>query len=447
MNQTSYEFLASHQEWENKTLQDDKQMSKLPLWGTDYNCWTIKAQLLKSLSVLFDDKKHKQDALDVYETKVDGLAFAGIHSTEKNWIRFSTPDPTLLDCLPTGTVLIKVDIELIQPFFSRDDCSYYPTDNVLKRHKIFDNPYYPASSIKGLLRWAYRVSNGTNTFDENGKRLFGLAEDGKSDIDDPQSSIQGLIRCYPLYWEGNLGIQTINPTNREEGKGTGGTLPINYEVVKPGARGTLYFLLPNLPERGLSNKQLEIFLDTLYYLLNFGSLSAKMSAGWGSVTVKNCNAAIKGMSLPEQISEEEKKALEIKKEKERQQQLEEQKKNAKKSSAIQTAEEILRKLDHPVTQADVDRSFNKNLLTSFLGLTEKKLKMKKAEIPAMLEAKRNELLKDSANVTTVSAPAPEEEKKDNLETPKQSTSWLWKNNGMPKFETFKAELLKLAQTC
>ena len=102
-----------------------------------------------------------------------------------------------------------------------------------------------------------------------------------------------------------------------------------------------------------------------------------MSAGWGSVNVKNYNAAIKGLTLPVEISDEEKKAIQVRKEKELQKQLEEQKKNEKTSSAIQQSEEILRNLGHPVTQSDVDKLFNKNLLTSFLGLTDKKLKMKK----------------------------------------------------------------------
>jgi len=259
--------------------------------------WTLKARLLSTGLAKNDDfvstlkngkegKKHQKKVLG-YPHIVENHVNPGI---EPPWKDVFAPDPSLIEMLPKGSCLFAFDLVLEAPFFSRDDTAFYPIENPLKREWVFQVPYLNASGMKGLIRWAYRMcwGNGTagaaNTVDREEIYLFGQRKEDKADA----SASQGALFCYPLFWEGRVGFEVINPHDRESGTGK---KPIKYEVVLPGGKATLYLILVNRTASGHNPEEAVAKLEpALEWLLTGSGLSAKRSAGWGSVRVSGCRA-------------------------------------------------------------------------------------------------------------------------------------------------------------
>ena len=303
---SSFEFLADHQEWEANCLKDLSNIDRLPdsMKKVGSQAWTFPALLLATLLVHKDKPINTISPASAAQnggTKkecagVEVSGYAGIatkcdayNRDSTSWYSQIAPKPALLDTLPMGCLLFKFEIEFTSPFYSRDDMPFYPTDNALKRHKIFDAPYLAASGIKGLLRWASHTRRASLQDDAIDNFLFGVIREGsESDL----IGSQGALYCYPFFFSGGrIGLEVINPQNRETGAGT---LPIKYEVVKAGARGTLWFLLTNLPGRKpLSCEHVYAFLEDVKFLLEFGGLSAKSSASWGKVSLSAANFAMR----------------------------------------------------------------------------------------------------------------------------------------------------------
>ena len=282
----SFEFLSSAKEWEDSCRgSDTANIDRIPdafkpKTGT---AWTYPAQLLATLKAWKDLASLAQNGgerglVKGYPAIVDKCSTES--SKSGAWTNLTDPKPELLDRLPQGCVLLRFDFTLESPFYSRDDMPFYPTDNALKRHKVLDAPYLAASGIKGLLRWASRMRRASLQDDDSDVFLFGSMREGSAEDDGGPAGTAGMLFCYPLFFSGGLlGLETINPQDRETGAGS---VPVKYEVVRPGAKGRLHFLLASLPGREkLSWKHAEAFIDDVAFLLSSGGLSAKSSAGWG----------------------------------------------------------------------------------------------------------------------------------------------------------------------
>ncbi|MBQ7456498.1 MAG: hypothetical protein IJS54_02650 [Desulfovibrio sp.] len=303
MSATSFEFLAAADDWEEACKYDPKHIDENPR----KDAWTFAGEMLNVLAPFKEGKAGitkqslaslAKDGENASRNNTPIRGFPGIVKerivSKGNWEDFAAPSPSLLDDLPDGCVLIKVDVTLLSPWYSRDDLSFYPTENPLRRHRVFDIPFLSASGIKGLLHWAYCMANKTLADNEITRLLFGSI--------DGDTGQQGLLYCYPLYFEGKLGLEVINPQDLKTGAGTN---PIKYEVLLPGKTGTLFFLLTNLPARPpLTSEHIQTFLTALHFLLECGGLSAKSSAGWGRVAIKTANAAIGGMETPKAQSDQ-----------------------------------------------------------------------------------------------------------------------------------------------
>ena len=288
----SFEFLASFRDWEKDCCREVRVMDRCPVEGsgTSFERSMVHAQLLNVLtSYSFPNQdphkaakngRKKNDVVEVsgFPGLVNGRE-CGLGDT--GWADWFFPVPEDLRLLPDGSCLLRLEVCLRQPFFSRDDRAFYPTDNVLKRHHVFLTPYLAASGIKGLLRWAWTMSGGD---DEGAVLLFGDAADAPG-----EPSRQGLLRLWPLFWKGRVGLETINPQERHLGTGT---VPVKYEVVMPGATGALYLLLPN--EEDAVRRLLPGLLQSLFHLLDQGGLSARSSMGWGQVMFVGGRLYIKG---------------------------------------------------------------------------------------------------------------------------------------------------------
>jgi len=190
----------------------------------------------------------------------------------------------ILTKLPSGSFMIKFNLELTESFYSSDDIAFYPIDNPVKKEKIMGTPYFSASSIKGLLRWAWQMYWGDEQKNME-KIFFGQRND---DLNDDNAS-QGYLYTYPLFWDGKIGFEVINPHDRST---MTGTTPIKYEVVQKGGKSTLVFIFINKQKDYLSllKKAVEMFEPVIMVLLEHSGFSAKRSAGWGKVKAEQNNS-------------------------------------------------------------------------------------------------------------------------------------------------------------
>lgn len=284
----SFEFLANFEEWRQECRQTPNKMDHCPFPGDrgSFERRTAHAELLKTLTA-FEETSGKAKDGEQKKGVVPVGGFPGLVNSQKcelpgQWEDWLLPAPSDLCRLPDGSCLIKLEVTLQSPFFSRDDRPFYPTDNVLKRHHVFLTPYLAASGLKGLLRWAWSMSGGS---EEDAALLFGEAADAPG-----EDSRQGLLRVWPVYWKGRVGLEVINPQDRVSGAGT---KPVKYEVVQPGSSGSVCLLLVN--EGNAAPRLLRPLMDAIWHLVDHGGLSAKNSAGWGQVKCNGGSLAIRGM--------------------------------------------------------------------------------------------------------------------------------------------------------
>lgn len=285
----SFEFLAAFEDWRQECRRDPATMDHCPFPtdGDRFERSIAHAELLKTLTAYKETASPAKDGKpdSKYGPRVDGFPGlvnnkgCGLVNAWKDWL---LPAPSDLCHLPDGSCLLKIEVRLLSPFFSRDDRSFYPADNVLKRHHVFLTPCLAASGLKGLLRWAWDMSGGSA---EDADLIFGKAADASG-----EDSRQGLLRVWPVYWEGNVGLEVINPQDRLTGAGT---KPIKYEVVLPKSRGNVCLLLVN--EDNAVPRLLSPFMRAFWHLVDHGGLSAKNSAGWGQVCYEQGACAIRGL--------------------------------------------------------------------------------------------------------------------------------------------------------
>lgn len=284
----SFEFLANFEEWRQECRQRPADMDRCPFPGdrTSFEQRIAHAELLKTLTAFEETSGTAKDG----ELK-NGVVLVGgfprlINGKRcglpDNWEDWLLPAPSALRRLPDGSCLIRIEVTLQSPFFSRDDRPFYPTENVLKRHHVFLTPCLAASGLKGLLRWAWNMSGGST---EDAALLFGEAADAPG-----EDSRQGLLRVWPVYWKGHVGLEVINPQDRTSGAGTA---PVKYEVVQPGSSGSVCLLLLN--EANAAPRLLRPLMDAIWHLVDHGGLSAKNSAGWGQVECCGGSLAIRGL--------------------------------------------------------------------------------------------------------------------------------------------------------
>lgn len=225
-------------------------------------------------------------------------------SLPEAWEYLFLPNSEILTSLPVGSFMLKLDLKLTSPFYSRDDQAFYPTENPLKKEKIFGVPYLSAAAIKGLLRWSWQMCWGDEQIKEE-EIIFGHIKENSKD-DNNSDSRQGCLYTYPLFWNGNIGLEVINPHNRTT---MTGTTPIKYEVVKKD--GTTTFVLLFINKISLTEKQVKTPIDSavkylkllepvISVLIEHSGLSAKRSSGWGSVTIQSApDSSILNILIPE----------------------------------------------------------------------------------------------------------------------------------------------------
>ncbi len=193
----------------------------------------------------------------------------------------------------------EIEFELLTSWYSKDDRFFHPLDNPVRKDRVFGVPFMSAASWKGLLRWACRMQADLQKHLEQGKRfkewkdpnwilhLFGN-EKGEEEY-----FHQGALVFYPT-WFDRIGFELINPHSRER---RAGTKPIYYEVVPPGAKGTLYLLYapwPGMKPAADPTEFLPKLLEAIETLLTTYGISAKRTVGWGTAKIMEWKAFRKG---------------------------------------------------------------------------------------------------------------------------------------------------------
>jgi CRISPR-associated protein Cmr2 len=232
--------------------------------------------------------------------------------------RLQLPDDPNLDLDPWPSQLlhadclaIKVEFELLTPWYSKDDRPFHVLDNPVRKDRVFGVPFIAAASWKGMLRWACRMQAGLRQHLEEGKRfdawtdpdwilhLFGN-EKGK---EDHEKLRQGALVFYPT-WFDKIGFEVINPHDRGR---RAGTQPIYYEVVpgkrpgqdggkrpgQDGGKGTLHLLYapwPGMNPAAAEEEWLPKLLEAIEDLLTRYGISAKRTVGWGTAEIKKWRA-------------------------------------------------------------------------------------------------------------------------------------------------------------
>jgi len=212
---------------------------------------------------------------------------------------------------PPSWLAIEVQFELLTPWYSKDDRVFHVMDNPVRKDRVFGVPFMAASSWKGLLRWACRMQAGLREYlrKSDGKlegwrdpdwilHLFG------NEKGEEKNFHQGAMVFYPT-WFDKIGFEVINPHSRAR---RAGTQPVYYEVVPPGAKGTLYLLYA--PWAGMKpsadpKRFLPRLTEAIENLLTRYGISAKRTVGWGTANISVWKAYRKGQD-PAQADTREK---------------------------------------------------------------------------------------------------------------------------------------------
>jgi len=209
-------------------------------------------------------------------------------SSSKGHAAYEPASPTLL----RDWLAISVAFQLQAPWFSKDDLPFHVLDNPVHRDHVFGAPFMPASSWKGLLRWAARMKTGlvahleahNNTLQDWSDsaelvHLFG------NERDEAKHFQRGALAFRPT-WFDKVGFEVINPHDRAKKAGTN---PILYEVVPTGANGTLTALYAPTPRAQAPDvdrqKAVLLLLDAVDALITEYGFSAKRTSGWGIATI------------------------------------------------------------------------------------------------------------------------------------------------------------------
>jgi CRISPR-associated protein Cmr2 len=193
-----------------------------------------------------------------------------------------------ISIFPEGSWAISFKFKLKKPYISKDDTDFYIIDNPIRKEWVFKLPYIAASQWKGALR-AAMVKKLVEISDENecAKRRFELTllfgdEKGEAfgENNEILPSHSGNLYFYPTYFK-QIGIEVINPHDRETGVGT---QPIYFESVPSGEKGE--FLLLYVPlyckrEVDQETHYLRFVIEGIKAMMTQYGFGAKTSSGFG----------------------------------------------------------------------------------------------------------------------------------------------------------------------
>ncbi len=201
-------------------------------------------------------------------------------------VRQAISDPSVdLIALPPFTWLLQFQFTLRQPLLTKDDATFYPTENPMRKDRALRIPHYAASgwkgSVSGALHWL-----GRDRGDAQVVRLLGNDRAIESQAD----SRAGRLTFFPTFFNG-LGFAMIHPQNRKTKTG----IPIDLELVPKGETGWFRLLHVPLtagwPETEVPD-DLVLVCKALHRIFAETGIGAKVSSGFGSVKARVADGSL-----------------------------------------------------------------------------------------------------------------------------------------------------------
>lgn len=231
-----------------------------------------------------------------------------------------------IENLTDYSAIISLDFELLSPLLTHDDDSFYLFDNPVKKDHIFGVPYLAAASMKGLTfdaflrafpadNWkklgkddsdrtiAYR-SQKDKLYANAARRLFGVADNAETNLQDDSKSQVGRLHFAPIWFE-YIQYLVMNPSKN--------SMPIQFEAIaskdfkNEPVKATIDFWYINKID-GKESSELEVRADLALLLeamsewLPALGLGAKRLAGYGAI--KPLTAIFKGKNFSGELSKE-----------------------------------------------------------------------------------------------------------------------------------------------
>ncbi len=189
----------------------------------------------------------------------------------------------------SGLICLKITAKTISPFITGLG-SGHPTETGIILDRNIGVPYIPASSIKGVMRFAYalNIANGrTEVPDSELEKYFGTTDEQKKEQKDKQRGQLMFFDAYPTtkpklkmdimnphygpYYQGGGKVQPVETEN---------PVPIKFLVVKEETEFDFYCLFRPLETDDAEEVENDIkkMFDTAFKVLGFGG---KTAIGYG----------------------------------------------------------------------------------------------------------------------------------------------------------------------
>jgi CRISPR-associated protein Cmr2 len=230
--------------------------------------------------------EHMDPLLEQLRTNPEAARRDYQSSPPKGHAAYEPSWPTLL----RDWIALSVTFQLQAPWFSKDDLPFHVLDNPVHRDHVFGAPFMPASTWKGLLRWAARMKTGLLAHLEANNNTLNDWHDSAelvhlfgNERDEAEHFQRGALAFRPTWFVfDRVGFEVINPHDRAK---KAGIKPILYEFVPTGATGTLnvlYAPMPGVPTPDVDRQEaVLLLLRAVESLITEYGFSAKRTSGWG----------------------------------------------------------------------------------------------------------------------------------------------------------------------
>lgn len=293
-----------------------------------------------------EESKYKEDIISVYKTRLSNhkICEVGGELLNDSYPKISQENiGEMIQILPF-TFALTFEFELRKPYISRDDTELYVIDNPVRKDWVTKVPYIAPSQWKGTLHAAMvrLLAEWWQSLPEEEKgekekdqfvawrlcltRLFGNEKEVDVRAENPEVYLdrlgddrmfkkyraglkemardgyrRGRLMFYPTFFN-ELGLEVINPHDRETGAGT---LPIYFETVPAEAKGVFSLLYVPFDRVGKDIEETvretaeDLFrvAEGVAYLFTEFGFGAKTSSGFG-LAKKKIKEGVLGINLP-----------------------------------------------------------------------------------------------------------------------------------------------------
>ena len=184
-----------------------------------------------------------------------------------------------------GLKVFKFHVKTTSPFISGLG-SGHPTETGMILDRNIGVPYIPASSIKGVMRFAYalNIANGrTEVPDSELEKYFGTTDEQRKEQQDNQRGQLMFFDAYPTMTP-KLRMDIMNPHygSYYQGKGqpveTETPVPIKFISVEEGLEFDFYCIFEPLQDETCNESEIKEMFKTAFEKVGFGG---KTAIGYG----------------------------------------------------------------------------------------------------------------------------------------------------------------------